>query len=44
MLVGTGDSPLTIPFYESCGFAYSHRVPDFFIDNYATPYLKEASN
>lgn len=37
MLVGTGDSPLTIPFYESCGFAYSHRVPDFFIDNYDHP-------
>ena len=27
----------TIPFYESCGFAYSHRVPDFFIDNYDHP-------
>ena len=37
VLVGTGDSPLTIPFYESCGFAYSHRVPDFFIDNYDHP-------
>ncbi len=32
--VGTGDSPLTIPFYEKCGFEYSHRIKDFFIDNY----------
>jgi GNAT superfamily N-acetyltransferase len=34
MLVGTGDSPLTIPFYEHCGFSISHRVKDFFIDHY----------
>ena len=24
--VGTGDSPLTIPFYEKCGFVRSHTV------------------
>lgn len=24
--VGTGDSPLTIPFYESCGFHRTHRI------------------
>ena len=24
--VGTGDSPLTIPFYEKCGFIRSHMV------------------
>ena len=35
--VGTGDSPLTIPFYEKCGFAYSHRIKDFFVDNYDYP-------
>ena len=35
--VGTGDSPLTIPFYEKCGFAYSHRIKNFFIDNYDHP-------
>ena len=27
--VGTGDSPLTVPFYESCGFWRSHVVKDF---------------
>ena len=32
--VGTGDSPLTIPFYEKCGFVRSHRVPNFFTDYY----------
>lgn len=35
--VGTGDSPLTIPFYEKCGFIRSHRVPNFFTDNYDHP-------
>lgn len=32
--VGTGDSPLTIPFYEKCGFVRSHIIPNFFTDNY----------
>ena len=35
--VGTGDSPLTIPFYEKCGFIRSYVVKDFFIDNYDHP-------
>ena len=35
--VGTGDSPLSIPFYEKCGFVRSHIVPDFFTDNYDHP-------
>lgn len=37
MFVGTGDSPLTIPFYKSCGFVESHRIKNFFIDNYDHP-------
>lgn len=40
MLVGTGDSRMTVSFYESCGFTYSHRVPDFFIDNYDHPIIE----
>ena len=24
--VGTGESPLTVPFYKKCGFAYHHRI------------------
>lgn len=35
--VGTGDSPLTIPFYEKCGFTRSHCVKNFFTDNYDHP-------
>ncbi len=35
--VGTGDSPLTIPFYEKCGFVRSHIVPNFFTLNYDHP-------
>ena len=35
--VGTGDSPMTIPFYLNCGFTYSHTLPNFFADNYDHP-------
>lgn len=35
--VGTGDSPLTLPFYEKCGFKRSHSVKNFFTDNYDHP-------
>ena len=35
--VGTGDSPLTVPFYEKCGFKKSHRIKNFFIENYDNP-------
>lgn len=35
--VGTGDSPLTIPFYEKCGFVRSHKIENFFTDNYDHP-------
>ena len=35
--VGTGDSPLTIPFYEKCGFVRTHIVKNFFTDNYDHP-------
>ena len=34
---GTGDSPLTVPFYEKCGFKRSHIVKDFFTQNYDRP-------
>ena len=33
----TGDSPLTVPFYEKCGFVRSHNIPNFFTDNYDHP-------
>ncbi len=34
MYVGTGESLLTIPFYKKSGFIESHRIKNFFIDNY----------
>lgn len=40
LLVGTGDSPLTIPFYEKCGFVRSHIIPNFFIENYDHPIVE----
>lgn len=35
--VGTGESPSTIPFYESCGFRRHHLVKNFFTDHYNHP-------
>lgn len=35
--VGTGDSPMTVPFYEKCGFVRSHVIPNFFTENYDHP-------
>lgn len=40
MIVGTGDSPISVPFYEACGFARSHVIEDFFIDNYDHPMVE----
>lgn len=37
LTVGTGDSPLTVPFYEKCGFQRSHIIKNFFVDNYEHP-------
>lgn len=38
--VGTGDSPMTMPFYEKCGFVRHHVIKDFFIDNYDHPIIE----
>jgi ribosomal protein S18 acetylase RimI-like enzyme len=37
MLVGTGDSPDILSFYHQCGFTESHRIKNFFTDNYDHP-------
>ena len=37
LLAGTGDSPLTVPFYQACGFQEDHRIPNFFAENYDHP-------
>ncbi len=40
-MVGTGDSPLSLPFYEACGFQISHRVKNFFTDHYDHPIYED---
>ena len=37
MQVGTGETPAILSFYEGCGFKISHRVKNFFTDNYYHP-------
>lgn len=37
MLVGTGDIPWIVSFYERCGFVYSHRVENYFLEHYEIP-------
>lgn len=39
--VGTGDSLLTVPFYEKCGFKRSYVVKNFFTDNYDHPIFED---
>jgi len=41
MLVGTGETTAIISFYESCGFEKSHRIKNFFTDNYAHPMFED---
>ena len=41
LYVGTGDSPMILNFYESCGFIKSHVVKNFFIDNYDHPMYED---
>lgn len=41
IILGTGETPSTLRFYKSCGYFYSHRVPNFFTDNYPTPIIEE---
>lgn len=39
--LGTGETPSTLRFYERCGYRYSHRIADFFTDNYPEPIVEE---
>ncbi|MCR5601787.1 MAG: GNAT family N-acetyltransferase [Ruminococcus sp.] len=40
LILGTGDSPLTVPFYEKCGFRKYDVIKNFFIDNYDHPIIE----
>ena len=39
IILGTGDVPWILAFYERCGFAVTHRVPDFFTGHYDFPII-----
>lgn len=41
IILGTGETPSTLRFYKSCGYSYSHRIPNFFTDNYPNPIIEE---
>lgn len=41
MYVGTGDAPSALSFYEHCGFRISHRLKNFFLDNYDKPIYED---
>ena len=41
LFVGTGDSAFILSFYKSCGFTESHRIKNFFIDNYDHPIFED---
>ena len=38
--VGTGESPLTLSFYQKCGFETAGRIKNFFTDNYDHPIVE----
>ena len=39
--IGTGETPSNLAFYNACGFKYSHRISNFFSDNYPYPIIEE---
>lgn len=39
--LGTGETPSTLRFYQNAGFTYSHRIRNFFTDNYDHPIIEE---
>lgn len=41
MLVGTGECQWILSFYERCGFEPSHRIKNFFTDNYDHPMFED---
>ena len=41
LYVGTGDCPSSLSFNHACGLTESHRVKNFFTDNYAHPIIDD---
>ncbi len=41
LFVGTGDCLSALSFYTGCGFTVSHRIKNFFVDNYDHPIFED---
>lgn len=41
LTAGTGEVPSTMGFYTACGFSFSHRLTDFFTDNYCHEIIED---
>ena len=41
ILVGTGENEKTISFYIKNGFVYSHKIENYFVENYDKRYVLE---
>jgi ribosomal protein S18 acetylase RimI-like enzyme len=41
IILGTGDVPSMLAFYERRGFAVTHRLPDYFTENYDRPMMED---
>ena len=44
LTLGTGDSPLTVPFYEKCGFRKCGVIRNFLLITMITLYMKQVFN
>ena len=41
MMLGTGDSPGILRFYEKSGFVFSHRIENYILEHYDEPIFEE---
>jgi ribosomal protein S18 acetylase RimI-like enzyme len=41
IILGTGDVPSILAFYEGCGFTVTHRVADYFTAHYSQPMIED---
>lgn len=41
IILGTGDVPSVLTFYERCGFIPTHRVADYFTTHYENPIIED---
>ncbi|MCI3860638.1 GNAT family N-acetyltransferase [Lactococcus garvieae] len=41
MTVGTDDISVNVLFYEACGFEYTHKIKNYFIDHYSFPIYED---